>query len=173
MAENQLFINYAKEIKMLASSLLEDIKDSESATVTKNKIDRFYHDVGILRNNMKEIEKWVKTDDLQYLQKVSDNEYVLAEARYAEDQYIICSGHIDLDDYLNNGTYSNECVNIIKTYYSTVENFESNYTDYELRNQILAEMLFEETAYYELDYILVPEGEEESALLQRIIERGE
>lgn len=37
-----LAVNYAEELKMLVSSLCEDIKDSESMTEAWNKIDRFH-----------------------------------------------------------------------------------------------------------------------------------
>jgi hypothetical protein len=49
----QLIINYAEEIKMLASSLVEDIYDSVSVTEAWNKMDCFYSDVERLRNKQK------------------------------------------------------------------------------------------------------------------------
>jgi hypothetical protein len=49
----QLATNYAEEIKMLASSLAEDVNDSTSMTEAWNKIDRFYKDVESLRNKQK------------------------------------------------------------------------------------------------------------------------
>lgn len=49
----QLAVNYVEEIKMLASSLAEDVSDSSSLTEAWNKIDRFYEDVESLRNKQK------------------------------------------------------------------------------------------------------------------------
>lgn len=49
----QLAVNYAEEIKMMASSLAEDVNDSASMTEAWNKVDRFYRDVESLRNRQK------------------------------------------------------------------------------------------------------------------------
>lgn len=49
----ELAENYADELKMLVSSLCEDIKDSESITDAWNKIDRFYKDAESMRNRQK------------------------------------------------------------------------------------------------------------------------
>ena len=49
----ELAENYADELKMLVSSLCEDIKDSESMTDAWNKIDRFYKDAESMRNRQK------------------------------------------------------------------------------------------------------------------------
>ena len=38
----KLAVNFMEEIKMLASSVTEDVSDSESMTDAWNKIDRFY-----------------------------------------------------------------------------------------------------------------------------------
>lgn len=48
-----LAVNYAEELKILVSSLCEDVKDSETMTEAWNKIDRFYRDAEALRNNQK------------------------------------------------------------------------------------------------------------------------
>lgn len=48
-----LAVSYAEELKMLASSLCEDVSDSESMTEAWNKIDRFYRDVESMRNRQK------------------------------------------------------------------------------------------------------------------------
>lgn len=49
----ELAENYADELKTLASSLCEDIKDSKSITDAWNKIDRFYKDAESMRNKQK------------------------------------------------------------------------------------------------------------------------
>ena len=49
----QLAINYAEEIKMLASSLSEDVADSTNMTEAWKKIDRFYQTVESFRNMQK------------------------------------------------------------------------------------------------------------------------
>lgn len=48
-----LAINYAEELKMIVSSLCEDIKNSQSMTEAWNKIDRFYREIEALRNKQK------------------------------------------------------------------------------------------------------------------------
>ena len=48
-----LAVEFMKEIKMLASSVTEDISDSKSMTEAWNKIDRFYNDIESMRNRQK------------------------------------------------------------------------------------------------------------------------
>lgn len=48
-----LVVNYAEELKMLVSSLCEDVKDPKSMTEAWNKIDRFYRDTEAMRNRQK------------------------------------------------------------------------------------------------------------------------
>lgn len=45
--------DYAEELKTLASSLCENVKDSESITDAWNKIDKFYKDAESMRNRQK------------------------------------------------------------------------------------------------------------------------
>jgi hypothetical protein len=49
----ELATNYAEELKMLASSLCEDVKDSSSMTEAWKKIDNFYRDAESMRNKQK------------------------------------------------------------------------------------------------------------------------
>ena len=49
----KMAINYGEELKMLVSSLCEDIKDSTSMSEAWKKIDRFYKDAESMRNNQK------------------------------------------------------------------------------------------------------------------------
>ena len=49
----ELVVNYAEELKMLASSLVEDVADSSSMTEAWKKIDNFYRDVEAMRNKQK------------------------------------------------------------------------------------------------------------------------
>ena len=49
----KLAVNFMEEIKMLASSVTEDVSDSESMTEAWNKIDRFYKDIESMRNKQK------------------------------------------------------------------------------------------------------------------------
>ncbi len=114
-----------------------------------------------------ENNQFIQTDDLQYLRKIGDTEYQLVEARYAEDKYIICSGSVDVEELLDKaGNLNEEGKSLVKTYYGDVQDF--NYTDKDTRNQLLAEMYFESTAYYELSYEMVPESAVEEALRKRM-----
>lgn len=49
----ELVSNYAEELKMLASSLCENVKDAKSMTDAWDKIDRFYRDAESMRNKQK------------------------------------------------------------------------------------------------------------------------
>lgn len=49
----ELAENYADELKTLASSLCEDIKNSKSITDAWDKIDRFYKNAESMRNKQK------------------------------------------------------------------------------------------------------------------------
>lgn len=101
---------------------------------------------------------WIQTDDLQYIRQVEEYVYELAEARYIgpadKDSYLIVSGRIDVRDWLDNdnGNYTEDCVEINE---QAAENAGEGY-------QYLAEMIFEETAYEELDYRII-EGDEDAA----------
>ena len=111
---------------------------------------------------------WIQTDDLQYIRQVEEYVYELAEARYIgpadKDSYLIVSGRIDIRDWLDNddGSYTDDCVEIIKTFYSSVEDYEQAAENADVGYQYLAEMIFEETAYEELDYRII-EGDEDAA----------
>lgn len=48
-----LAVEYAEELKMLVSSLCEDVQDSESMTEAWEKVDRFYRDAEAMRNRQK------------------------------------------------------------------------------------------------------------------------
>lgn len=49
----KLAVDFMEEIKMLVSSVTEDVSDSESMTEAWNKIDRFYKDIESMRNKQK------------------------------------------------------------------------------------------------------------------------
>ena len=49
----ELAVNFAEELKMMASSIAEDVADSSSMTEAWKKIDNFYRDVEAMRNRQK------------------------------------------------------------------------------------------------------------------------
>ena len=112
------------------------------------------------------MSEWLQTDDLQYSQKIKEGIYRFAEARYAENKYIICKGEIIIKNWLDSDNeYDADCKTIIQAYYSSVDNFLETYPDAEIREQVLAEMLFEETAYRDTDkYEIVSMDEVEEKL---------
>lgn len=119
------------------------------------------------------VGEWIKTDDLQYLRKTGQKNghgvYEVIEARCAEDDYVLCSGSISVCDYFDDdNSYNSYCTNVINSYYKSVENFENNYKDKETREQILAEMLFEETFYFELSYRIVSGDDIEKELEKEV-----
>ena len=115
--------------------------------------------------------KWTKTDDLQYVKKINREKYKIAEARYAEDKYLLCKGEVDITEFmLEDGTYDSQCKSIINSYYESVEYFKECYADEETQNQILAEMIFESTPYYDTKYKIVSEDDVEQSLFDFMAE---
>ena len=49
----ELAVNFAEELKIMASSIVEDVADSSSMTEAWKKIDNFYRDVEAMRNRQK------------------------------------------------------------------------------------------------------------------------
>lgn len=49
----KLAVDFMEKIKMLTSSVTEDVSDSESMTEAWNKIDKFYKDIESMRNKQK------------------------------------------------------------------------------------------------------------------------
>ena len=95
---------------------------------------------------------FIKTDDLQYVNKLKDGVYRCLEARYAEDKYLLCTDKIIIPNWLDSdGNYDSDCRDVITSFYGTIEEFECNYEDEEYREQVLAEMLFESIPYYNLE----------------------
>lgn len=94
---------------------------------------------------------WIKTDDYQYTKKIGNGYYHFIEARYIEDdRYLLCEDIVDIKDYFNkDGSYTDDCKNIVNAYYESEQNFNNTYLNKEYREQVLAEMIFEETPYYD------------------------
>ena len=96
--------------------------------------------------------EWIKTDDMQYVNKIKGGVYKLVEARYAEDKYIVCCDEVIITNWLDSDrNYDSDTKEIITAYYESVEDFESKHLDLGYREQALAEMIFQETPYYETD----------------------
>lgn len=112
-------------------------------------------------DNYKLIEKkanemahsWVKSDDFQYIKHIAYGAYNCIEARpvdFGTDNYLLCQSVVNIYDYMNaDGSYDEDGIEIIKTYYDKVEDF--NYEDKDFKNQVFAEMVFEETSYSDCD----------------------
>lgn len=103
--------------------------------------------------------------------KINKEKYKIAEARYAEDKYLLCKGEVDITEFmLEDGTYDSQCKSIINSYYESVEYFKECYADEEAQNQILAEMIFESTPYYDTKYKIVSEDDVEQSLFDFMAE---
>ena len=112
---------------------------------------------------------WIKTDDLQYLRKIKKGVYELAEVRTtALKTYAICRDNVIIANWLHSdGEYDADCVDIVKMYYDSVEEFESDYRDKDEREQILAEMIFENMEMCEMrDYELFKKLEDAESRLE-------
>ena len=49
----KLSVDFMEEIKMVASSVIEDVSDSKSMTEAWNKVDKFYKNIESMRNKQK------------------------------------------------------------------------------------------------------------------------
>lgn len=103
----ELAINYSEELKMMISSLCEDIKNSTCMTDAWNKIDHFYRDAEAMRNKQKctgSKSFSILTDDVEghtkYLQGISlpimVNTVWESEVNCAPSK--VCEMHISLVD---------------------------------------------------------------------------
>lgn len=92
------------------------------------------------------------------------------EARYAEDKYIVCKGKIVIKNWLDSdGNYDSDCVEVIKAYYESVDDFHKRWADLDMREHVLAEMIFEEMPYFTTDkYELCSEEAVEEKLQEYI-----
>lgn len=121
---------------------------------------------------------WIKTDDFQYCRKIEENKYEFIGANYIESDevyYGICEPkEIDLNDWIKNGEYTDDCKVIISAYYGgfwdgkehdPIKEFETMCVDIDTRKQVLAEMIYEETyRYMDAKYGRVTEEEAERIL---------
>jgi hypothetical protein len=109
---------------------------------------------------------WIKSDELQYIKKEREGVYCLVEARDANDgMYILCKGTVILECWMDSDkNYEPYCKDIICSYYESVDNFHSQYVDEEVREQILAEMIFESFSHLEIHWRLVNEEDIETEL---------
>ena len=148
------------------------ISSRNSMKYAQRAYDIFLHEDGIsedeaIMSAVSEFKnRWIKTDDMQYMQKINDLEYYFVEARYAEDKYLICKAQINLADYMDDdGEWDKECQSIVKIYYeSFMDLVEVCYGDEDTLRRLIAEMIFETMPYYDTDYKLVSEDEIDAAL---------
>lgn len=142
--------------------------DESKAAVAMTQASKDNTQLWAVINGMCINTDWIKTDDLQYVRQVEEYVYELAEARYIgpadKDSYLIVSSRINIRDWLNSddGSYTDDCVEIIKAFHSSIEAYEQAAKNADVGYQYLAEMIFEETAYDGLDYRII-EGDEDAA----------
>lgn len=115
--------------------------------------------------------KWIKTDDFQYLRKLDSGVYELIEANYVDGKYAISEADkVIIDGYLDeDGNYNAWGVDIISGYYGLksgdpVKDFEESVTDPDTREQYFAEMAYESTSHLMEKYGLVSEDDAEKIL---------
>ena len=96
---------------------------------------------------------WGKSDDNQYIKKLKDGVYRLVQSgKLPDDRFTIYMNTINLADWMNSdGVYNADCTSIVDSYYGSVENFKSEYSDPDDQQQILAEMIFESTASHDCE----------------------
>ena len=91
--------------------------------------------------------EWIHTDDDQWVKKICDKSFELVEIREWPDGYVVATGVMDLNDYSRD-----DVVPCINSYgYKSLGELVDLYG--ESSNQIIAEMLFEQTASAELSLI--------------------
>lgn len=88
--------------------------------------------------------KMIKSDDAQYVGKISGDRYYLAEVRKVRGSYCIVTGVIAISDYYN------QYEEIVSCFYGSAANFKAVYPDSKFQDQRFAEMCFEITETREL-----------------------
>lgn len=96
---------------------------------------------------------WGKSDDNQYIKKLKDGVYRLVQSdKLPDDRFVIYMNTIILANWMDSdGMYDADCTSIVESYYGSVENFKSEYSDPDDQQQILAEMIFESTASHDYE----------------------
>lgn len=148
------------------------ISSRNSMKYAQRAYDIFLHEDGISEDEaivaaVSEFKnRWIKTDDMQYMQKIDSCRFYFVEARYAEDKYLICKAEINLADYMDDdGEWDKECQSTIKMYYeSFMDLIQACHGNEDTMRQLIAEMIFETMSYTDTDYKLVSEDEVDEAL---------
>ena len=90
------------------------------------------------------MNKWIQTDDDQWVKKICDKSFELVEIREWPDGYVVAYGEIDLNDYSKA-----EITSCVTGYgYASIEDVKDQYRSD--ANQVIAECLFEQTSELEL-----------------------
>lgn len=89
--------------------------------------------------------EWIKTDDLQFVKKITETEFKVVEIREYNDKFATAVTIIDLEDYTEQ-----EILDIIKTYsYLSIKELRKMYG--EATNQIIAECCSEDLFWESVD----------------------
>ena len=114
------------------------------------------------------MEKWIQTDDMQWLKKIGPHHYELIEASEVDGKFLISAA-----DEINVGA-EEEYEDIINVYYSPdgINTFRELVTDVDTREQYLAEMIYECTSSLFADYGLLT-YEQAMYVINTYIETGE
>lgn len=91
---------------------------------------------------------WTRFENGQYTKKLRDGVYKFVQnVNLPFDEHLVFINTIVIADWTDSdGVYNADCRSIIESYYGTVENFTSWYPDLDSRKQMLAKMIFENTA---------------------------
>lgn len=115
---------------------------------------------------------WIRSDDDQYVRKISDDIYDVVEIRRiitdGKKEYIVCEGAVDVSEYYQNGIYDPCLDTILMMYYGDIATFESIYKGDE-RLQVIAEMVFETTDYQDSDRYQIVSEEDVSPTLSKFL----
>lgn len=155
-------VKIAKEKKLTADDLsveaecLEQYGSWQYAYLMYYSAKEISEAADYLNQQEENAKSWIKTDDMQWARKVGNGQYLLMEVRYWGDNYVLCRGFIDLDDY------KDDYPSLIKGYYDSWEALVDSYPDEEERNQILAEIAFEKIDTYVLEHNKAFKTEEEA-----------
>lgn len=124
---------------------------------------------------------WFYTDDMQICRRIKNDIYEFAEFTQA-DTNVFCfsQGKINLYYWKNdNGEWNNEAISIINSYYKSLEELRFNIDDclsitekYDFENQMVAEMIFEQTSLLDMEMKAMTLSEAEN-YLENIVCGGE
>ncbi len=111
------------------------------------------------------MKKFIRTDDMQLLRKVKDGVFELCEFSNSGDDYLFSYDKIIIANWKDSDSeWDSDAISIIKSYYKSLDDLRKSVSSKEEEEQIVAEMLFEQTSQLGHDMPVMTEAEAEKYL---------